>query len=60
MTTEDEFRAQVLADLKAIRATVDGIPVINRSITVMRQEIRMLRATFNDFARTSKSGGGHD
>jgi len=36
-----------------MRAQLDGLPLINRSLTVLQQETRALRAAFNDFARTN-------
>ncbi len=54
------IRAQV-ADLDAkvtpMRAQLDGLPLINRSLTVLQQETRALRAAFNDFARTNVTAG---
>ncbi len=50
-----------LADLDAkvapMRAQLDGLPLINRSLTVLQQETRALRAAFNDFARTNVTAG---
>ncbi len=40
-----------------MRAPLDGLPLINRSLTVLQQETRALRAAFNDFARTSVTAG---
>lgn len=54
------LRAQ-LADLDAkvapMRAQLDGLPLINRSLTVLQQETRALRGAFNDFARTNVTAG---
>lgn len=50
-----------IADLEAkvapLRAQLDGLPLINRSLTVLQQETRALRAAFNDFARTNVTAG---
>ncbi len=50
-----------LVDLDAkvapMRAQLDGLPLINRSLTVLQQETRALRAAFNDFARTNVTAG---
>lgn len=43
--------------LGAIEARVDGIPLLNRRTTVIEQEVRMLRAAFNDFALTNPTSG---
>ncbi len=62
-----DLRAQI-ADLDAklagldakvspMRAQLDGLPLINRSLTVLQQETRALRAAFNDFARTNVTAG---
>jgi ubiquinone biosynthesis protein UbiJ len=45
------------AEMSTIRARVDGIPITNRSLTVVQQEIRSLKAAFNDFARTNVTVG---
>ena len=44
-------------ELAPIRAQLDGLPVINRALTVLQQEMRSLRAAFNDFARTNVTAG---
>ena len=41
------------AKVAPMRAQLDGLPLINRSLTVLQQETRALRAAFNDFARTN-------
>ncbi len=50
-----------LVDLDAkvapMRAQLDGLPLINRSLTVLQQDTRALRAAFNDFARTNVTAG---
>jgi predicted RNase H-like nuclease (RuvC/YqgF family) len=59
--TEDEFRTIIREELRSglahIQARVDGIPLINRSITVLHQEVRSLKAAFNDFALTNVTKG---
>ena len=56
----DDLRSD-LASLDAkvapMRAQLDGLPLINRSLTVLQQETRALRAAFNDFARTNVTAG---
>jgi hypothetical protein len=44
-------------ELAPIRAQLDGLPVINRALTVLQQDMRSLRAAFNDFARTNVTAG---
>jgi hypothetical protein len=39
-----------LAPLASMRAQLDGLPLINRVVTVTQQEVRALRTAFNDFA----------
>src|SRR5271165_4926186 len=45
------------ASVAPMRAQLDGLPLINRSLTVLHQETRALRAAFNDFARTNVTAG---
>jgi hypothetical protein len=45
--------SELTTELAPLRAAIDGMPLINRSLTVLHQEIRALRAAFNDFARTN-------
>jgi hypothetical protein len=45
------------AELAPIRAVLDGLPLIGRSITVLQQDIRALRTAFNDFATTQTTLG---
>jgi hypothetical protein len=45
------------ADLAPMRAQLDGLPLINRTVTVIQQEVRVLRAAFNDFALTNPTTG---
>ena len=44
-------------ELAPIRAQLDGLPVINRALTVLQHDMRSLRAAFNDFARTNVTAG---
>src|SRR5882672_8839079 len=46
-----------LGALAAMRAQLDGLPLINRTVTVIQQEVRALRAAFNDFALTNPTTG---
>ena len=41
----------------AARAQLDGLPLINCTVTVIRQEVRSLKAAFKDFALTSPTTG---
>jgi chromosome segregation ATPase len=45
------------AKVAPIRAQLDGLPLISRSLTVLQQETGALRAAFNDFARTNVTAG---
>ena len=38
------------AELAPIQAKLDGLAVINRALTVLQQDMRALRAAFNDQA----------
>jgi cob(I)alamin adenosyltransferase len=49
--------ASVKADLRPMRAQLDGLPLINRTVTVIQQEVRALKAAFNDFALTNLTSG---
>jgi hypothetical protein len=46
-----------LATLALIRAQLDGLPLINRAVTVVQQDVPALRAAFNDFALTNTTAG---
>ena len=37
-----------LAVLVPMRAQLDGLPLINRAVTTIQQDVRALRAAFND------------
>ena len=43
--------------LAPMRAKLDGLPLINRAVTVLQQESRSLKAAFNDFAKTNTTTG---
>jgi chromosome segregation ATPase len=45
------------SELAPMRAQLDGLPLINRALTVLQQDMRSLRAAFNDFARTNITAG---
>ena len=49
--------APMRAQLDGLRAQLDGLPLINRTVTVIQQEVRALRAAFNDFALTNPTIG---
>ena len=46
-----------LAVLGPMRAQLDSLPMINRGVTVVQQEVRAVRAAFNDFALTNPTVG---
>jgi hypothetical protein len=46
-----------LAVLPPMRAHLDGLPLINRAVTVLQQDSRSLKAAFNDFAATNMTVG---
>jgi hypothetical protein len=43
----------VRAELMPMRAQLDGLPLMNRRLNVVQQETRLLRAAFDEFARTN-------
>jgi hypothetical protein len=45
------------SELAPIRAQLDGLPVINRALTVLQQDMRSLRAAFSDFAGANVTVG---
>ena len=49
--------APVQADLKKALSFVDGIPLIHRSLTVLRQETRALKAALNEIAAVQVTSG---
>jgi hypothetical protein len=56
---ERQFAAvdERLATLAPMRAQLDGLPLISRGVTVVQQDVRALRAAFNDFALTNTTAG---
>ena len=44
-------------ELAPIRARLDGLPLMLRSLTVVEQDVRSLKAAFNDFARNNVTAG---
>jgi len=52
-----ELAQNLRSELAPIRAQLDGLPVINRALTALQQDMRALRAAFNDFARTNVTAG---
>jgi hypothetical protein len=44
-------------EMAPMRAQLDGLPLINRALTVLQQDMRSLRGAFNDFARTNVTAG---
>lgn len=57
MTDLAEIRAVIRDELAPMRAQLDGLPLISRNLTVLHQEVRALRAAFNDFALTNVTKG---
>lgn len=55
--TADELRTVLRAELAPIRAQLDGLPLLNRKLTVIEQQVRMLKSAFNDFAMTNVTRG---
>jgi uncharacterized protein involved in exopolysaccharide biosynthesis len=56
----DEVRADVRAlrdEVRPMRGHLDGMPMLQRSLTVTQQEVRALKAAFNDFALTNPTSG---
>jgi chromosome segregation ATPase len=48
--TLEELRAELRIELAPIRAVLDALRYVGRSVTVIQQDVRALRAAFNDFA----------
>jgi uncharacterized protein (DUF3084 family) len=44
-------------DVAPMRAHLDGMPMLQRNLTVTQQEVRALKAAFNDFALTNPTTG---
>ena len=55
--TLDERTATMASTLASMRAQLDGLPLISRAVTVVQQDVRALRAAFNDFALTNTTAG---
>jgi prefoldin subunit 5 len=51
--TDEELRAE----FAAIRARVDGLPLIGAAIETLRHDVRTLRAAINDIARVNITAG---
>lgn len=47
----------IRGDMASMRAHLDGMPLLHRNLTNAHQDIRMLRAAFNDFALTNVTKG---
>jgi prefoldin subunit 5 len=45
------------AELAPMRAQLDGLPLMSRKLTVVQQEVRAIKAAFNDFALTNPTKG---
>src|SRR6266849_1859378 len=57
LTTVKADLTAVRVELAPMRAQLDGLPLINRTVTVIQQEVRSLKAAFNDFALTNPTTG---
>lgn len=61
--TLEQLRAELapmkaqLNGLPSIKAQLDSMPMLNRAVTVLQQEVRALRAAFNEFAKTNPTSG---
>jgi len=53
----EHLRAVLRAELAPMRAQLDGLPLMARRVAVIQQEVRLLRAAFNDFALTNPTSG---
>jgi hypothetical protein len=62
LATMDERLASLDARLSSlpVQAQFEGTPPLNRAYAVTRQEIRALRATFNDFTLRAPTAGEID
>ena len=49
--------ATLQADVAAMRPNVEGIPLIQRAVSVIQQEQRMMKSAINDLARTQFTSG---
>jgi hypothetical protein len=49
--------AELRTELAPMQAQLDGLPLIGRTVTAMQQDLRALRAAFNDFALTNVTAG---
>ena len=47
----------IRADLAPMRMQLDSLPLMSRKLTVVQQEVRAIRAAFNDFALTNPTKG---
>jgi chromosome segregation ATPase len=53
----DERTATLASTVASMRAHLEGLPIISRAVTVVQQDVRALRAAFNDFALTNATAG---
>jgi hypothetical protein len=53
----EHIREIVRTELAPMRAQLDGLPLINRTVTAIQQEVRSLREAFHDFALTDPTSG---
>ena len=49
--------ATVESTLASVRPNIAGVPMIQRAVSVIRQEQRLLKAAINDVARTQMTAG---
>jgi hypothetical protein len=59
-TMADLTLEQLRTELAPVKAALDGLPMLNRAVTVLQQDVRALRAAFNDFAKTNLTSGEID
>jgi hypothetical protein len=57
LMTSEELRAELRIELAPIRALLEGVPLIGRSVMVLQQDARALRAAFDNFALTQTTAG---
>ena len=55
--TEADFKAVLRAELAPLLVKLDSLSFITKSLTALQQDMRMLRAAYNDSARTEVTVG---
>ena len=56
-TAINELRRDMRAEFAAIRARIDGVPILGVAIETLRQDVRMLSAAINDMALVNITAG---